>query len=101
MRRGITELHGIFQQFIGHVADRTLELGLAFGRRTIVAGEERTEVIGEKIGREPIVAPALLNGQRGRRKADLEILALIVFACNEMAECPSHISLAAWLPPNA
>jgi len=44
----------------------------------IVTGKERTEVIGEKIGGKAIIAPALLDRDGGQRKADLEILTVIV-----------------------
>jgi hypothetical protein len=90
LRRGITELHGIFQQLIGYVTDGTLELGLALSRSTVVTREERYEVISKKISGKTISAPPLLNGDRGRRKADLEMLAAIVFLCNEMAKYPCH-----------
>src|SRR5262249_24722887 len=94
LRRGITEFHGIFQQLIGHVADRALEIGLALGRCTIVAGKERTEVISEKISREPIVTPALLNGQSSGRKDDLEMLAVLILPFNERAEYLYHRTLS-------
>ena len=57
LRRSITELHRILQQFVGDVANRPFDFGLAFSRVRGLARKERADIIGQKIGRQSIMPP--------------------------------------------
>ena len=62
----MTKFHGIFKQFVGNEGDRILDRCLSLSRVPVLTWKEGTEVVSEKISGQTVVAPALLDRDRGR-----------------------------------